>query len=217
MVRRLLATSLAAVLPFAAGAHPHLFIDAGLTLVVDGENRLVEVRLSRAFDAFYSLVELSDRGLDPDGDGVLTEAEAAALLGFDLGYAGSEEGDLYLTRDGAGLGLSEPEAVSVALEDGLIVSTQARRLETPVALDDAVTVKVYDVTYYAAYTLTRGVVVEGGAGCEATVARADLDAAYSLVEEMLYGAGAQNYDEDSYPEVGEAFADTVTLRCTPGS
>lgn len=206
-----------ASLPGPASAHPHLFIDAGLTFIVDGDNRLTEVHLTRAYDAFYSLVELSDRGMDTDGDGALTEAEQAELFGFDLHYAGSEEGDLYLTHGGAPVAFLPPEAVSLTVEDGIIVTTLSRRLAAPVALEEDLTAKVYDVTYYAAHVLSRGVSVEGGAECDVTVAPADLEAAYSLVEEMLYGPGAQDYDEASYPEVGEAFAEEVRVQCLPGS
>ena len=42
---------------------------------------------------------------------------------------------------------------------------------------------------------------------------ADLDEAYTLVEELLYALPASQ-QEDAFPEVGAAFADTVVLQCT---
>ena len=72
-------------------------------------------------------------------------------------------------------------------------------------------VKAYDPTFYTAYSLVGEIAVDGP--CEAQVQPADLDAAYTLGEELLYATPAAQVEE-SYPEVGEAFADTVTISCT---
>ena len=48
--------------------------------------------------------------------------------------------------------------------------------------------------------------------CSATILPADLDKAYTLVEELLYATPAAEVEE-AFPEVGEAFADTVTVSC----
>ena len=74
------------------------------------------------------------------------------------------------------------------------------------ALGPAVAVKAYDPTYYTAYSVSRGVTVEGGTGCTAAVTPADLDAAYTLLEELLYGPRSAEFDEDNFPEVGEGTA-----------
>jgi hypothetical protein len=44
--------------------------------------------------------------------------------------------------------------------------------------------------------------------------KADLNAAYSLVDELLYGRPASDVGPDeAFPEVGEAFSDTVVVTC----
>ena len=48
----------------------------------------------------------------------------------------------------------------------------------------------------------------------ATLKQADLDAAYTRLEELLY-ATPEAEATDYYPEVGESFADTVMLLCAP--
>ena len=56
------------------GAHPHIFVDTGFEVILDAEGRLTHLRITWAYDEFYSLLVTEDRGLDPDYDGVLTPA-----------------------------------------------------------------------------------------------------------------------------------------------
>jgi ABC-type uncharacterized transport system substrate-binding protein len=75
---------------------------------------------------------------------------------------------------------------------------------------DGIIIKAFDPTFYTAYNLVGSVIVEGP--CTAKVQNADLDAAYTMVEELLYAMPASKA-EDDFPKVGEAFADTVSLSC----
>lgn len=199
----------AALLPAAAGAHPHIFVDTAMKVIVSDAGRLEAVEITWAYDEFYSLLIFEDRGLDGDYDGALTAAELADLQGFDLNWTEGFEGDTYLTRAGETLALGAPEHLSTQVEDGRI-TTRHRRAVTQEAAADGAVLKAYDPTYYTAYTLNRGLEVTGGCGGEVTPP--DLDQAYTLVEELLYAMPAAQA-EDAYPEVGEAFADTIRLSC----
>jgi hypothetical protein len=56
--------------------------------------------------------------------------------------------------------------------------------------------------------------IVGRDDCEVLVAPANLDAAYTLVEELLYGRPASDVGVDEeFPEVGVAFADTIEVTC----
>ena len=79
-----LASLLCLALATPLGAHPHIFVDTKLEVLVDAEGRLTHLRITWAYDEFYSLLVTEDRGLDPDYDGVLTDAEIASLNGFDM-------------------------------------------------------------------------------------------------------------------------------------
>jgi ABC-type uncharacterized transport system substrate-binding protein len=77
-----------------------------------------------------------------------------------------------------------------------------------------VTVQVYDPFYYVAYEVVGDIVLENGAGCAATYQAADLNAAYILADELLYGRAASDVGPDeAFPEIGQSFADTVTVTC----
>lgn len=86
-------------------AHPHVFVDTGVELRFDAEGRLEALRIVWVYDDFVSLMIVAERGLDPDGDGVLTEAETAALTGFDMQWDEGFAGDTYLLADGRDLAL----------------------------------------------------------------------------------------------------------------
>lgn len=196
------------MLPGLAPAHPHIFVDTTLRVVVDDAGNLEGVEISWTYDDFYSLLILADMGLDPDGDGSLSKAELAQLQGFDMNWQPGYAGDTHATRAGTALRLGPPQPGAVSVQRGLITSRHFRAASGPA---DGVEVKAYDPTFYTAYALIGGVSVSGG--CEADVIPADLDAAYTLVEELLYALPASQV-EAAYPEVGESFADTVTVSCS---
>jgi ABC-type uncharacterized transport system substrate-binding protein len=189
-----------------AQSHPHIFVETGLSLVADDTGRLVGVEVSWTYDDFYSLLLLEDMGLDPDGDGELTPDELAKLDGFDLNWIEGYLGDLYLTADDAPVALGRPEGRGTDVVAGRIVTRHYR----PFAPQEGrVIVKAYDPTFYTAYDLDGGVTVPDD--CRLSIQPADLDRAYTMVEEALYKNPSM--PDDEYPEVGEAFADTVEVTC----
>ncbi len=196
--------------PGVAVAHPHVFVDTGLKVILSADGLVQGVEVSWAYDALYSMLTFEDMGLDADYDGQLTDAEVGTLAGFDLNWIPGFEGDLYLEAAGVPVALGDPEGRGLQIEDARIVSTHYRPLVTPVDARDVV-LRAYDPTFYTAYDLTRGVAVEGG--CAVEVTPADLDKAYTLVEELLYAMPTSEV-EDNFPAVGEAFADTVEIQCT---
>lgn len=194
-------------MPQPAAAHPHVFVDTTLRVVVSDTGRFEGIEISWTYDDFYSLLLLSDYGLDQDGDGRLDDTELALLRGFDLQWIDGFAGDTFATLDGAPVALGPPEERGIAVENGLITSRHFRAAGGPA---DGVVIKAFDPTFYTAYSLIGPVTI--GGPCTAAIQPANLDAAYTLVEELLYATPAAEAQDD-YPEVGEAFADTVRLSC----
>ena len=188
-------------------AHPHVFVDISMTLRTNDAGQVTEVEVTWAYDELYSLLILEDMGLDPDADGVLTEAELQTVKGFDLNWIEGFQGDLYAVGpSGDVLVLGAPVGTQTVLENGMLVSGHVRRFVEPVS---ALTLRAYDPTFYTAYDLQGRVTAPEG--CTVGIEAADLDKAYTLVEEALYKNPPKNDDE--YPEVGEAFADVVRVEC----
>ena len=204
--------ALALSAPVAAAAHPHVFVETGLALVVDDKGRVTGIEVSWRYDELYSLLVLEDLALDEDYDGKLTDEELARLNGFDLNWVEGFAGDLYLLQGEETLALGPPEGRGTTFDAGQITSRHFRPVSGGAA-DAPWLIQAYDPTYYTAYDLSLGVTVPEG--CAVTVTPADLDRAYTLVEEALYGQPAD--PEGNFPEVGEAFADKVELTCAAGS
>ncbi len=165
-----------------AQAHPHAFVGTQMALTVDG-GAVTAIEMTWVYDAFSSLMILGDRGLDPDGDGVLTPDELAALKGFDVtNWPEDFAGDIFFESGGTPVALGDPEALDIAVDDmGRIVARHRRSVpEVPV---DALTIRQFDPTYYIAYSLDGPVAVSGD--CRADVAPHDPEAAMQAVETEL--------------------------------
>jgi ABC-type uncharacterized transport system substrate-binding protein len=199
-------------------SHPHIFIDVGLELRADAEGRLEAVKITWAYDALYSLLVTEDYGMDPDGDGVLTEAEERQLTGFDMNWDPGFEGDLVAYVNGQKLELSRPVAPTAVMREGRIVTTHLREPSAaPLLHGAALSLKPFDPTYYTAYDVTMKVEVKGLDGCMIGKEEPDMDAELSKLQDQLARLDAeQDAIELGFPEVGEAMATEVRISC-PGS
>lgn len=202
-------------LPLPALAHPHIFVDAGLRLLRDAGGRVTHVEVTWRYDELYSLILTEDYGLDPDYDLHLTEAETREMLGFDLNWSGGFEGGLVLRQEGAPLEVGGPEPVSLTLLETGQLQTTHRRPVSGAVPGAPVEAQIYDPEFYIAFEMILDVSVAGAPGCEAELIRADLDAAYAVLESALEEIGGAVAAEDNFPAVGAHFADRVVITC-PG-
>ncbi|BDW85269.1 DUF1007 family protein [Roseicyclus marinus] len=196
------------------GAHPHIFVDAGLRLLRDEAGVVTAVEVTWRYDELYTLLLTEDYGIDPDYDLVLTEAEVAQMLGFDLNWSGGFEGGLVVRQGDRLLDLGAPEPVSLALlPSGQLETTHRRAVQGAVAGD--LVAQVYDPEFYIAFEMILPVSVAGSPACATDLVRADLDAAYAVLETALEEIGGAVAAEDNFPPVGAYFADRVEVTC-PG-
>lgn len=198
-----------------ARAHPHIFIDAGLTLIPDETGAITAVEVTWRYDELYSLILLQDYGLDPDFDGALTEAEVTETLGFDLNWNSGFDGGLYLSRGAADLQLGPPEPVSLSLRpDGRMETVHRRPVAGDPGGEAALRAQVYDAAFYIAFEAILPSGIEDDA-CAPDLLRADLDAAYAALEDEIAAIGGAISAEDNFPAVGALFADQLVFRCAP--
>ena len=190
-----------------AGAHPHVFMETVLEVIRDDAGRAVSLRVTWTYDPFFSLVLITERGLDPDGDGALTEAETVALQGFDMNWDPGFPGDTYAFAGDRAVALSGPRDGVARYEGGQIVSSHVRDLAEPVAR--LLVVKNYDPTYYTEYTI-REVLAEG---CATEIIAPDLTAAERELQAALAEIPADADVEMGFPEVGAVFAQEVRVTC----
>ena len=193
-----------------AQAHPHVFIDTGLRVETDAEGRITGIEVSWTYDELTTMLVFDDMRLDQDYTGTLTEDELRQLDGFDLNWVDGFEGDVYAEQEGRGLALGPPEGRGVSVSDARITTRHFRPLSSDAGAPGLpLILRAYDPTYFVAYDLQGGVSVPEG--CQVSITPADLDRAYTMVEEALYGQPSTGtYD---FPEIGEAFADKVVVQC----
>lgn len=209
-VTRLFALMFALAAPATGTAHPHVFVDTGLTLILNDARQVTAVEVTWAYDELYSLLILQDMGLDMDGDGKLTDGELAQIDGWDMHWVDGYEGDLYLTTpDGAPVRLGPPDAQWTKAAEGRLISRHRRPLATPVAADGLI-LRAYDPEFYTAYDLTLGVTMP--APCSATVKMPDKGAAYAEAQEVM---SVFPEDAEDVPLLGHIFAETVSVTCSP--
>jgi ABC-type uncharacterized transport system substrate-binding protein len=197
-----------------ASAHPHVFIDAGITLVMAEDGSVSEVEVTWLYDELYTLILLQDYGLDEDFDGELTDTEVAGTLGFDLNWNSGFEGGLRLARDGSELSIGAPEPVSMELMPDGRMRTVHRRSVTDGIGTGPVEARIYDEAFFIAFEaiLPSGI---ADTPCAPKLVRADLDAAYAALEAELSAIGGAVAAEDNFPAVGALFADRLVFECAP--
>lgn len=205
-------------LPHAAMAHPHMFIDAGLSLFFDDAGRLSAVRVAWVYDDFSSLLITEDYGLDPDGDGVMTQAELDGFAGTDVDWESGFQGDLYLSINGTPVALGPATDFGAAYENGYLASMHTRPLAEPLDVSDTpLAIQVYDPSFYAAYSVALPLAIEDSASCKVTREAADLEEAGRKLEEMINALPDDQYAEIEFPQVGAYYADTIYVKCAAGS
>lgn len=196
------------------GAHPHIFIDTGLDLRFDAEGRLTEVKVTWAYDDFYSLLITEDFGFDPDFDGKLTEAEIKLLTGFDMQWDEGFNGDLVILQSGQELALSGPTQATASYAHGRIVTTHVRQIEAAQATGGVIEVKPFDLTYYTAYDVTLPVRIEGAQTCLAELEVPDIDAGLTALRTQLMALDETTMLSDTdLPDIGGLLASTVRVTC----
>ncbi|NHF74529.1 DUF1007 family protein [Paracoccus xiamenensis] len=201
--------------PAGGRAHPHEFVDAGITFYFDDQGRLGATGIVWVWDEFTSMLILEDLGLDGDGDGVLTGAERQTAVERFNDWPEGFEGDLYLRSNGAPVELSGPLDLKVDYRDNRLIVSFLRPLPQRIDPGSApVTLQVYDPTYYVFYDLAGAPKLAGREGCEIAIHEADTAAAQKLYEELLGDLTDEEIlEEGKSPEVGGAFADEVVLTC----
>jgi ABC-type uncharacterized transport system substrate-binding protein len=218
-MRKALISSFTALLlaPGAAGAHPHIFIDTGLALVVE-DGMVTAVRVDWAYDEFYTMLLVEDKRLDADGDGLPEQDRLDAFAGRDVDWEAGFPGHVVLTRDGREVALAGPEHHAARFEDNRLITSHVRPLAHPFPVaGPEVVARAYDPGYFVAYDVPQAPVVLGREGCEFERQRADREAA-----QEEYGERLAEIDQTGDPfevvevaDIGILFADSFTLNCAP--
>lgn len=199
----------------SAAAHPHVFADTGYRLIFDDQGRLAQIRTDWRYDELFSLLMVEEKAADRDADGAVSAPELAALQDFDSDWPADYDGDLHVLQGGRPVLAGPPGDWSVDWQDGQLISTHLRHFDPPLDLSAGpVVISPYDPGYYVAYALKPEPVIEGRDDCRTTLAKPDIDAEAKRVADEIAAIPAEvDLASLGYLQVGERFAETVTLTC----
>lgn len=226
MRRIIVGIGLLVLMSAAVIAHPHVFIDARVTVVFDGD-RIVALKHRWTFDDAYSAFAV--QGLDQNGDGAYSAEELAelatvnveSLSEFDyFTYAGDHAEDMTFASPPPGYGLAfrqvglddfwlltdedrsfireqaERENTPELLEVGLLTLDFTLPLAEPFPVRGAVEIDVYDPTYYISFGFREDAVTLEGAPADC---RAEVVAPQELDDETAAVLNAIPQDVTELP------------------
>ncbi|MEM6679850.1 MAG: DUF1007 family protein [Pseudomonadota bacterium] len=210
---RFLVATLASLAATSATAHPHVFVDGQLDVVVSAGERFEAVSVTLHYGPFETLYLLSENGITLDPDQGLSAAHQEALV-RQLGVWPDEfEGFAHLSLAGERQRLGRPEALVVFLEDGNLRLRYRRRLEEPAAMAGrAAEIAFYEATYFYELRMVNEAEIIGAAGtCAAeTVPFSPSNELLALQTSLFDIPPDETPDID---HVGAFFADRVRLSC----
>ncbi|WP_192931108.1 DUF1007 family protein [Gemmobacter serpentinus] len=198
-----------------AAAHPHIWVDTGIEVIFDAEGRATALRIRWDYDEFYSLLLIEERGLDADHDGTASDAERAALQGFDMQWMEDFAGDTYAASGERPLTLSAPEGWTADYRDGRLTSSHLRRIDPPVTLDHPLRIEVYDPGYYSSYSIAYDPTFTPAlpAGCRFDLQRPDPATVDRQLLDLLSRYSPDQDVEADFPAIGREFAEALVLTC----
>lgn len=186
------------LLPGAANAHPHVFVEANLEIVRNEAGEATTIRHVWRFDELFSSSLLID--FDENGNGQLDTSELQEIA--DVTRQSIAEYNFYTEiRNGNEIiNFYEPEPYIADMQDGQLLIILAVELEQPVKMSGKdFRVAVSDPTYYVAIDfLTDDAVRVSGksAGCSTEVVPPDWDALYAEDAQRLADLFAAPADAD---------------------
>lgn len=167
-------TCLTAIVTTApALAHPHVWVTARAEILYGADGKVTGVRHAWTFDPAYSAYVT--QGLDTNADGKLAPEElkelaktnAEALVDFDYFTV--------LKANGAKQAFSAPRDYGMVYEKDQATLSFVLPLKTAASAGKALSLEVYDPTYFVAFSMAEGdaaVTLAGGPkGCATTVTR----------------------------------------------
>lgn len=164
------AAALAAV---PALAHPHVAVTVRSEIAYATDGKVAGVRHAWTFDPAYSAFVV--QGLDKNNDGVFSPDELQELAKENTESLVDFEYFTFLKNDGAKQAFDAPRSPAMAFDKGQATLTFELPLKAPVAARKALTLEVYDPSYFVAFSLSPGedAVRLAGApqGCALTVTR----------------------------------------------
>jgi ABC-type uncharacterized transport system substrate-binding protein len=215
--RALLPATTALVAMFAAApasAHPHVFAEARLDVVLAPDHQSVKtLRHLWRFDELFSSTVLMQ--FDKNADLKLDDAELKDVS--DTIFSSLAEYDYFqlVTVDGKDVTMNKPSQLMANFDGGQLIVLFESEPSTPIKLSGTIDFGVYDPTFYTAIDFTEdaNMAVDGlPATCSRQVIRPDPDTAIAQNQKTLTDAF---FNDPTGTDMSKIFATKLELTCKP--
>jgi ABC-type uncharacterized transport system substrate-binding protein len=198
--------------PHPASAHPHVFAEARLDVVLTPEHKAVKsLRHLWRFDDVFSSTVLVE--FDKNADLKLDDAELEDVA--DTVYGSLAEFDYFqlVTVDGKDIEMKPPEKLIANYQDDQLIILFESEPKEPLKLSGKIDFGVYDPTFYTAIDFTEDAnmaVEDLPAACKRTVIRPDPDEAIAQNQKTLTDAF---FNDPTGTDMSRIFATKLELNC----
>lgn len=193
-----------------AGAHPHVFAEARLEVVV-GDGGISELRHVWRFDELFSATVLLEFDANADLEMAPEELEEVGRIVRDS--LGDFNYYTFIDRDNKEVAISAPDLIHVDYQDGQILMFFAIKPQDDLPLSGKLSFGVYDPSMYTAIDFINDsdLVLEGNAaGCTPTVVRPDPDEVLAQNQDSLTEAFFNDPEGNDFTKF---FATRFELKC----
>jgi ABC-type uncharacterized transport system substrate-binding protein len=194
-----------------ASVHPHVFAEARLDVVLNGDETVKSLRHLWRFDDLFSSTVLME--FDQNADLKLDDAELEAVS--QTVFASLAEYDYFqlVSADDKGVSMKPPAALMANFENDQLIILFESEPKEPLKLKGKVGFGVYDPTFYTAIEFVEDenmAVADLPASCKRTVIRPDPDEALSQNQSTLTDAF---FNDPSGTDMSKIFATRLELTC----
>ena len=194
-------------------AHPHVFVDGGLSFSLNEKVELRALHITWLFDEFETLYLLSSTKIKLTDDGKLPP-EAWDALRSEIGtWPASFSGSAHLSVAGKPIALEYPVGFKVRMVNTRLELTFTRSLPQPLPLlGIQLNAAFYESSFFYDFSITQPPVFFGDTGdCIADVISFSPDDQSAKVRSKLLDLSRE--EDAGIPNVGALFADRIIVQC----
>jgi len=207
----LLAAGFLCAAPLSAYAHPHVFAEASLEVVVGAGGKVDSLGHVWRFDDLFSSTVLFE--FDKNKDLKLDEDELRSVAETVHGSLAEFDYFQFVTHDGKEVKMRAPVHLVATFDDNMLTIMFESQPEQELKLDGKVDFGVYDPTFYTAIDFTEDelMMVQGlPAACTRAVIRPDPDEAIAQNQQTLTEAF---FNDPMGTDMSKIFATRLEISC----
>ena len=170
----------------AAWAHPHVFAEARLEVIVNDKGGVDQLRHVWRFDELFSSTVMLD--FDANADLKLAEDELAEVGAVIKDSLADYNYFTFVTKDGREISVTPPDVIHADFQDGQLLLFFAVKPSENMSLTGDMSFGTYDPTMYTALEFfnDEDMVIKGNAdACTRKVVRPDADEIIAQNQDML--------------------------------